>query len=92
MQRYASSGCEIDLYTRLQHHRIIARTRMFALVREHHVALLCIGCGQQSNIAQIANTRSAEVHLPETNDNRVAIMIARAPIPAAFILRWAYLH
>ena len=65
---------------------------MFALVREHHVALRSIGCGQQSNVAQIANARSAEVHLPETNDNRVAIMIARAPIPAAFILRWAYLH
>ena len=65
---------------------------MFALVREHHIVLRCIGCGQQSDVAQVANARSAEVHLSETDDNRVAVMVARTPVPTALILRWPNLH
>ena len=53
---------------------------------EQHLALTGIQHRQESHIAQFANARTAEVHVTETDEHTVGLMVAGAPVPAAGML------
>ena len=70
-----------------QSYGIIARRSIFGFVGEFHLTHIAFRHGQQGNVAQIADACSAKVQLSEADDDGVAVVIARTPVPTLLLLR-----
>ena len=78
-------------------HGIITRTDRFGSVVERHLRTLELLLtaifqanfrnGQQGNVAEVADARATEVLMAETDEHRVAVVVARTPVPTACRLR-----
>ena len=94
VQAHASSGCEFSLnVVAVEHHRIVVGTSHFGfvaikrsisaadvvLIASHHIHF---GHRHHHHVAQVAATGAIEVSVRESYADAVAIMIARAPVPA----------
>ena len=66
---------------------VITGTHILAIVRETLGVGLGIECRQEGNVAQIANAGTTQMGVTKANDERIAVMIARAPVPSAGDLR-----
>ena len=65
---------------------VVARAHRLVAVAEHGCVLLSRGDGQQGDVAKVADARSAEVGMAKAQQHVVAVVIARAPVPAARML------
>ena len=79
-------GCQFHMNMVVEHHTVVAGAHPLGTMREQHLSLFLIQYGQESHIAQFANTRSTEVHVAKTDDHTVGLMVARAPVPSAGML------
>ena len=70
----------------VEHDAIIAGADPFGTVGEQHLTLTVVQNRQKSHISQLAYARSAQVHVAETNNHTVGLVVARAPIPAPGML------
>ena len=68
---------------------VITGAHILAIVRETLRVGLGIECWQEGNVAQIANAGTTQMGVTKANDERVTVMIARAPVPPAGDLRGA---
>ena len=71
---------------------VVAGPDGLLVVAELQLALLRVSDGQEGQVAQVAAARSGQVGVGEADDDRVAVVIARRPVPAARLLRRAELH
>ena len=93
MHRHALRCRELHLHVRLvQLHAVIARCDGLVVVREFHFALSAVGHRDECHVAQLADTRAAEVHVAETYQDGVAVVVARGPVPPASVLVRSHLH
>ena len=94
MQAHASGGCEFSLnVVAIEHHRVVVGVCFFGLVaikRSIGIADVVLsasfyidfGHRHHHHIAHIAATGAIEMSVRETYADAVAIVIARAPVPA----------
>ena len=75
----------------VQVHPVVAGADGLVLVAEHCGVLFHRAYRQQADVAQVANARTAEVGMAEAHQHIVAVVVARAPVPAAGVLRWPQL-
>ena len=76
-------GCKLYPHVRLlQFHGVVARAHILVGMTEEDFLLAGIGYGQESHVAQIADTGAAEVLMAESDEHGVGMVIARAPVPA----------
>ena len=71
---------------------VVARTALLIGMTEHCFGLPYLLDGQKAEVAEVATTRSAEMHVRESQQDGVTIVIARAPVPSAFVLVGTQLH
>ena len=64
-------------------HRVVARMHLLCLVLEACGSLLEVLHGQECNVAEAADAGAREVHVSETDELIVVIVVARAPVPTA---------
>ena len=81
----------------LKQHAVIARHTGLLVVAvaaaESLAAKLDVAIGRhQADVAQVATTGAAQVHLAETDNLLSVIVISGTPVPAAFILSGAGIH
>ena len=103
MHSHALRSRQFDEHIRLaQFHGVIARADRFRSVAERHLRTLKLLLtavfsanfrnGQQGNVAEVADACAAQVLMAETDEHRVAVVIARAPVPTARRLRRTELY
>ena len=71
---------------------VISWTHGLLVVREGEDSLLSILHRQHSDVAEVADASATEVCVSEADDDVVAIVIARTPVPSASGLGWSELH
>jgi len=67
----------------VQGYGIITRANRLVIVPEDDFPLVTTGDRQQGDVAQVTDARATQVLVPEADQHRVAVVIARAPVPAA---------
>ena len=82
MQSCTLGSGQLDADAIVKHHGVIAGTDVFSLMRECHTLLIGIEHRQESNVAQVGTPRTTQVQMAEADDYGVAVVIARAPVPA----------
>ena len=88
METYTLCGSQLHKDIRLlQADGIIARTDRLVGMRELGILSAAMSHRQESDIAQVANARTAQVRMAEAYEHGVADVIAGAPVPAVGILR-----
>ena len=92
MKGHTAGSGEFHPHTRVKGYRIVARSGPFAPMRERHLFFSGYGRRQQSDVAQVSDSRSTKMHLSEAHHHRIAIMITRTPIPPTFVLSGPHLH
>ena len=76
-------GCKLNPHVRLlQFHGVVARAHILVGMTEEDFLLAGIGYGQESHVAQVADTGAAEVLMAESDEYGVGMVIAGAPVPA----------
>ena len=86
-------GGELDSDVGLpQVYAVVTWFHVLVVVGEDHVVLVGIGDGQQCDVAEASDSRSAEVHGSEADEHGVAVVISRAPVPSACVLAGSYLY
>ena len=76
-------GCELYPHVGLlQFHGVVARAHILVGMTEEDFFLVSICYGQESHVAQVADTGAAEVLMAESDEHGVGMVIARAPVPA----------
>ena len=86
MEGYTLGGSQLYTNTRSQHHRVVTRGYMLGTMGKLHLTLCWIGSREEWYITQVTNTRTAKVHLSESDDCWIAVMITRTPVPALLLL------
>ena len=86
VESHAPGRRQLHAHAGSQHHRVVAGADVLGTMGELHLPLCRVGDRQQGDVSQVADTCSAEVHLPESDDRRVAVMIAGTPVPALLLL------
>ena len=92
MQTGALRSRQLHTYAIVERNGVIAGTGIFGTVRKLHLLLTGLEDGQQCHVAQVANARTAEMQVSEAHDDGVAVVVARAPVPALVVLCRAELH
>ena len=90
---HALRGREFHKHVRsAEFHGVVARTHRLRGMAELRLPLRFAGNRQQGDVAEVANARAAQVLVAEADEHRVAVVVARAPVPAARGLRGTKLH
>ena len=76
-------GCKLYPHVGLlQFYGVIARAHILVGMTEEDFFLVSICHRQECHVAQVADTGAAEVLMAESDEHRVGVVIARAPVPA----------
>ncbi len=92
MQPRPLGGRQLHAHAVVHPHGVIAGACLLILMSEGHHLLTGIGSRQHGEVAQVSNTGAAEMGVAETQQHRVAIVVARAPVPATCGLCGTQLH
>ena len=87
VQSCAIGGRQLHTDAVVEHHGVVARPHVLCPMRELHLLLLLIEHRQEGNIAQVGTSRPAEVQVAEAYYHRVAVVVARAPVPPVLTVR-----
>ena len=84
METATLCGSKLHKHVRVgELHRVVARMHLLCLVLEACGSLLEVLHGQERHVTEAANASAREVHVAETDELVVVIVVARAPVPAA---------
>ena len=76
-------GCKLYPHVRLlQFHGVVARAHILVGMTKEDFLLAGISYGQESHVAQVADTGAAEVLMAEADEHGVGVVITGTPVPA----------
>ena len=93
MHTYTLCGRQFHKHVRCtQLHSIVAWTHTLGCMCKQRCPLVFRGDGQQCYITEVADACTTQVLMTEADEHRVAMVVARAPVPATRGLSGAELH
>ena len=93
MHSHALRSREFHKHVRsTEFHGVVARTHRLRSMAELRLPLRFAGNRQQGDVAKVTHARAAQVLMAEADDDGVAVVVARAPVPSARGLRGTELH